>query len=268
MSVTWQGELFGATEPHIDPTFAGIERITLTDGAWLDHLPGWLAGSDVVMDELVRTAPWKSSTRPMYDRIVAVPRLTAWWTWEGEQPAGLPPILEEVRDALTRRYETAFTSCGCNLYRDGNDSVAWHGDRIKRELVEAHVAIVSVGEPRTLRLRPVGGGTSLAFKLGHGDLFVMGGTCQRTWQHCVPKAARAAPRLSITFRHGMRDQPSGYRSVMAERDPHQEPENSTVDDWHGQEVDRMKEQADDAMADAGGDAAEAEQQFDREKKSG
>jgi alkylated DNA repair dioxygenase AlkB len=266
MAMTWQASLFGAEEPGIDAAFTGIDRIALSDGAWVDHLPGWLRGADVVMDELARTAPWRSSTRPMYDRVVAVPRLTAWWTWANEERPELPPVLEDIRVALSRRYRTAFTSCGCNLYRDGNDSVAWHGDRIKRELVEARVAIVSVGEPRKLLLRPTGGGPSIAFKLGAGDLFVMGGTCQRTWQHAVPKCASAGPRMSITYRHGMRDQPQGYRSVMAERDPHQEPENSTVDDWHGQEVDRMKEQADDAMADARGDETKAEAEFDERTK--
>ena len=201
-ALAWQGNLFGGGDPSLDPSFAGIERVELTDGAWVDHLPGWLGGDDVVMDELVRTAPWKSSTRPMYDRVVAVPRLTAWWTWDGESaPADLPPILDRIRDALSRRYDTAFTSCGCNLYRDGRDSVAWHGDRIRTELVEAHVAVVSVGEPRTLLLRPAGGGPATRFELGHGDLFVMGGTCQRTWQHAVPKVRCCAPRISIQFRH-------------------------------------------------------------------
>jgi alkylated DNA repair dioxygenase AlkB len=262
VALAWQANLFGSAEPRIDETFAGIERVELTHGAWVDHLPGWLEGDDVVMGDLVRTAPWKTSTRPMYDRIVAVPRLTAWWTWRGEQPSGLPPVLERVRDALSRRYATLFTSCGCNLYRDGSDSVAWHGDRIKRELVEAHVAIVSVGEPRKLLLRPVGGGQSRTFKLGHGDLFVMGGTCQRTWQHSVPKCASAGPRMSITFRHGMRDQPTGYRTTMAadERDPRKEPENSTVNDWHGQKVDKMIEDADKRNGETG-DVTDAEERF-------
>jgi alkylated DNA repair dioxygenase AlkB len=200
VTVTWQGSLFGTAAPSIDASFTGIDRIELTDGAWVDHLPGWLSGADEVMDDLVRTAPWKTSTRPMYDRIVAVPRLTAWWTWASEERPALPPILDDIRAALSRRYRTAFTSCGCNLYRDGNDSVAWHGDRIKRELWNAHVAIVSAGIPRKLLLRPKGGGSSLSFRLGDGDLFVMGGTCQRTWEHCVPKSAHAAPRMSITFR--------------------------------------------------------------------
>ena len=262
VTVAWQASLFGSDAPSFDDRFAGVERLVLGDGAWVDHLPGWLHGADEVMDELVRTAPWMSSTRPMYDRIVAVPRLTAWWRWDGDDapPTPAPAILTSIRDALSARYDVAFTSCGCNLYRDGDDSVAWHGDRIKKELVEAHVAIVSVGEPRKLLLRPASGGPSVAFKLGHGDLFVMGGTCQRTWQHCVPKCRSAGPRMSITFRHGLRDQPTGYRSVMAERDPHKEPENSTVDDWHGQEVDRMKESADRAMEESA-NADQAESRF-------
>jgi alkylated DNA repair dioxygenase AlkB len=266
VTVAWQASLFGTEAPAIDETFAGIERIELTEGAWVDHLPGWLHGADEVMDALVRTAPWQASTRPMYDRIVDVPRLTAWWTWTRLERADLPPILHDMRLALSHHYATYFTSCGCNLYRDGRDSVAWHGDRIKKDLPNAHVAIVSVGEPRKLLLRPKGGGASRSFKLGDGDLFVMGGTCQRTWEHCVPKAANAGPRMSITFRHGMQDRPEGYRSKMAARDPHKEPDNSTVDDWHGQEVDRMKEQADAAMDRSGGDEAKAEAAFDETAK--
>jgi alkylated DNA repair dioxygenase AlkB len=63
------------------------------------------------------------------------------------------------------------------------------------------VAILSVGSARTLALRPRGGGASLRFPLGHGDLVVMGGSCQRTWEHAIPKTAKAVgPRVSIQFR--------------------------------------------------------------------
>jgi len=198
VSVAWQASLFGTGTPAIDPDFTGLRRVDLDDTAWVDRLPGWLRGPDVVMDELVRDAPWKASRRPMYDRMVDVPRLTAWWTSFEDAP----PIIEEMRAALSRRYGVEFTSCGCNLYRDGHDSVAWHGDRIARDVVDPNVAIVSVGEPRKLLLRPLTGGDSRRFDLGHGELFVMGGSSQRTWQHSVPKVASAGPRMSITFRHG------------------------------------------------------------------
>jgi alkylated DNA repair dioxygenase AlkB len=80
--------------------------------------------------------------------------------------------------------------------------VAWHGDTIGRGATEdTMVAIVSVGAPRALLLRPRGGGATVRHALGHGDLIVMGGSCQRTWEHAIPKTAKAVgPRVSIQFR--------------------------------------------------------------------
>jgi alkylated DNA repair dioxygenase AlkB len=80
--------------------------------------------------------------------------------------------------------------------------VAWHGDTIGRGSTEdTMVAILSVGAARQLALRPRGGGESRRYALGHGDLIVMGGSCQRTWEHAIPKTSRpAGPRISIQFR--------------------------------------------------------------------
>jgi alkylated DNA repair dioxygenase AlkB len=140
----------------------------------------------------------------MYEREVAVPRLLRWYGGEEELPHSL---LTAARDALNRYYapepRDRFVSAGMCLYRDGRDSVAWHGDRIGRgRSADTMVAIVSFGSPRPLMLRPAGGGAaSLRFPLGHGDLVVMGGSCQRTWEHCIPKTARAVgPRVSVQFR--------------------------------------------------------------------
>jgi alkylated DNA repair dioxygenase AlkB len=96
-----------------------------------------------------------------------------------------------------------FTSAGLCLYRDGADSVAWHGDTKGRgSSSDTMVAILSLGAPRALSLRPRGGGTeTVRFEVGHGDLLVMGGSCQRTWEHAVLKTARpVGPRISIQFR--------------------------------------------------------------------
>jgi alkylated DNA repair dioxygenase AlkB len=105
-----------------------------------------------------------------------------------------------MAQCLGRRYGVPLPSTSANLYRDGNDSVAWHGDRIGRARADAIVAIVSLGATRTMLLRPDGGGPSLSFPLRSGDLLVQGGTCQRTFQHCVPKRAHAGPRISVMFR--------------------------------------------------------------------
>ena len=103
---------------------------------------------------------------------------------------------------VAARYDRPFDSVGLNFYRDGRDSVAWHGDRVRHQQADPLVVIVSVGAPRPFLLRPRGGGSSLSYLLGQGDLLVMGGAIQHDWEHCVPKVAAAGPRISITFRHG------------------------------------------------------------------
>ena len=171
--------------------------------AWIDHLPGWVQGSDLVLQTLLDKVAWRAERRPMYDRNVDVPRLLRWYG------AGVPlphPALTEALAELNRHYGAElgepFLTAGMCLYRDGRDSVAWHGDTIGRGATsDTMVAIVSFGSPRSLLLRPRGGGESVRFQLGHGDLVVMGGSCQRTWEHCIPKTARVVgPRVSVQFR--------------------------------------------------------------------
>jgi alkylated DNA repair dioxygenase AlkB len=184
------------------PLEGSVDRHPLSRGAWVDLRPQWLAEADDVFAALVRSAPWRAERRAMYDRVVDVPRLVAAYA-PGET---LPhPALERARDALSAHYAPElgepFVTAGCCLYRDGRDSVAWHGDTIGRGRTEdTMVAIVSVGDPRRLVLRPRGGGSSVGFTMGHGDLVVMGGSCQRTWEHAVPKVAHAGPRISVQLR--------------------------------------------------------------------
>src|SRR5439155_14159938 len=127
----------------------------------------------------------RAERRHMYDRMVDVPRLLCFYD-EGE---ALPdPALDTARTALDAHYADElgepFRTAGLCLYRDGSDSVAWHGDTIGRgSTQDTMVAILSVGAPRALLLRPRAGGRALRYDPGHGDLIVLGGSCQRTWEH-------------------------------------------------------------------------------------
>ena len=208
MATHLQGSLFDQTDELRLGTLDGTGRTVLGSGAWIDVLPGWLSGADALFDQLAADVPWHAERRTMYDHVVDVPRLLAFYGASDPLPH---PVLVEAREALTRHYATElgepFATAGLCYYRDGRDSVAWHGDRIGRGAREdTMVAILSVGTPRDLLLRPLRGGPSVRRPLGHGDLIVMGGSCQRTWEHCVPKTTRAAgPRISIQFRpHGVR----------------------------------------------------------------
>lgn len=197
--LAWQGSLLGSQAPAVDRTLPGLRRHELEHGAWVDHLPAWLSGADEVFATALARLPWGQRTERLHGQELLQPRLTASIPVD-EVPAGLE-VLAEIGRILDERYGRHFERIGANLYRDGRDSVAWHGDRIARDLPEALIAIVSVGAPRTFRLRPREGGASLGFSLGDGDLLVMGGSCQRTWQHTVPKVASAGPRISLTYRH-------------------------------------------------------------------
>ena len=196
-----QRTLFGSVEPHFDATLAAVARLALDDTTWVDVAPGWLEGADRVFDELVAELPFRQRRGiKMYDRIVDEPRLSAWWSVASGDPEPLP-LLRDIRLLLADHYGEPFDSIGFNLYRDGDDSVAWHGDRHRHVVTNPVIAIVSVGAPRPLKLRPRGGGSSLSWPLGNGDLFVMGGACQHDWEHTVPKVRVShGPRLSITFR--------------------------------------------------------------------
>ncbi|MCU1606615.1 MAG: Alkylated repair protein DNA-N1-methyladenine dioxygenase [Modestobacter sp.] len=204
MSLAHQPSMWDvADEPALTPLAGRVTRHALSRGAWVDHLPGWVEGSDAVLDVLLGDIGWRADRRQMYDREVDVPRLLRWYGGGETLPH---PALTGARGALDAHYGPElgepFVTAGMCLYRDGRDSVAWHGDRVGRSRTEdTMVAIVSFGSPRALMLRPVGGGGSLRFTLGHGDLVVMGGSCQRTWEHCIPKTAKpVGPRVSVQYR--------------------------------------------------------------------
>lgn len=200
--LAWQASLFHAGETGFDPDFGGLVRRELTEGAWVDHAPGWARGADELFAGLLDLTPWRQRDIWMYDKRVPEPRLTHRWVLNREEPP--LPVLREMAETLSARYGVTFTQVGTNLYRSGSDSVAWHGDRVARELPEATVALVSLGATRPFKLRPKGGGRSITYLPGHGDLLVMGGSCQRTWDHAIPKVRAAGPRISIQFRHAYR----------------------------------------------------------------
>jgi alkylated DNA repair dioxygenase AlkB len=191
-----QCSLFGAGPARFDAALSATRRLQLSDGAWIEHQPGWLEGHARVFEQLMSQAAWRSERRQMYEREVEVPRLLA----QAPESGPLAELLGQLSQTLSRRHARPLNRISLACYRDGRDSVAFHGDKVGRLANDCVVATVSVGAPRRFLLKPTAGGASLSFDLGWGDLFVMGGTCQRTWQHAIPKRVQADPRISIMFR--------------------------------------------------------------------
>jgi alkylated DNA repair dioxygenase AlkB len=204
MSLVVQPSLFGSSgELGVAELGDAVQRRQLSDGAWIDLRLGFITAGDELFDALARTVPWHEERMHMYDSTVRVPRLLARY---GQGEALPHPVLDQALSTLNAHYGEElgepFVSAGLCLYRDGNDSVAWHGDRIARESQrDTMVAILSLGATRPFALRPKAGGPGLRLQIGHGDLLVMGGSCQRTWLHAIPKTKRClGARISIQFR--------------------------------------------------------------------
>jgi alkylated DNA repair dioxygenase AlkB len=201
-----QRTLLGSDEPRLDPD-PRFERVELGRGAWIEVSRGWLLGADTLLDALIDRVPWRQGRRWMYERMVDDPRLSHWCRDRADEPH---PAFAEIRDDLSARYGVAFGGFGLNYYRDGRDSVAWHRDRELRHLDSTLIAIVTLGAVRPFLLRPLGGGASRDLRPGAGDLLVMGGACQRHWEHSVPKVAHAGPRISVTLRWSSATGPVTY----------------------------------------------------------
>jgi len=193
--------------PELAPLAARVDHLDLGEGAWLDVVPGWASNSDALFERLVTEVPWRADRRQMYDRVVEVPRLVSSY---GVGDALPDPVLARARDDLNDYYsghrgapvEQRFDRAGLCFYRTGDDSIAWHGDSVGRTIGrDTMVGILSLGAPRTLAVRSRATGEARRFPLGHGDLLVMGGSCQRTHEHAIAKTKKAVgPRISVQFR--------------------------------------------------------------------
>jgi len=142
IDLAWQDSLF-----HNDPgprlSFHALRHEPLDARSWIDVVEGWVPDHDLLFDRLRREAPWLQRTRTMWDNEVLEPRLVAGW----KDMAQLPPYLEELRSTLSTTYGVAIDSCLVNLYRDGNDAVAWHGDTVRKLMPSPLVFTVSLGAP-------------------------------------------------------------------------------------------------------------------------
>jgi alkylated DNA repair dioxygenase AlkB len=188
-----QLSLLGRDAPSV-VGFARALRTELDEASWLEQVPGFVQGHATLFEALRARVAWHEERRMMYEREVAVPRLVA------GAPVSVHPLVAQIAGLLGHRYAASIERIGLALYRHGQDSVAWHRDKMQRERPTL-VAIVSLGAARRFLVRPFGGGPSRSFSLGMGDLFVMGGMSQARWEHHVPKVSNAEPRMSLMFRH-------------------------------------------------------------------
>lgn len=164
--------------------------------------------SDYYYDVLLNNIDWREYEMPMYDKVVTAPRMISWFQDKSQDiPSREAPELTEdlktIRSRVEAEVNLKFNAVLLNLYRNGNDGVSWHSDKVNRSGINPVIASVTFGETRMFRLRhkfrkeiPL-----LEIPLHHGSFLLMAGTTNSFWEHQVPKTAREVlPRINLTFR--------------------------------------------------------------------
>jgi alkylated DNA repair dioxygenase AlkB len=198
MGAVRQLSLLAVGEPE-PADAAPVEHRPLDADCWVDLSRGWLRGADALFEQCTRRLRWSQRERAMYGELVAEPRLTAPVPL---QDPTTPSVVARCAERLSTQYGAPLRAAWANWYRDGDDAVAWHADRIGRTEQDPLVAVLTLGGPRAFAMRPKGvtGARAHRWVLHSGDLLVMGGACQHRWEHAVPRRRGAPPRISLTFR--------------------------------------------------------------------
>jgi len=195
-----------------------VERVELDGSSWVDVVRGFLPRADDVRDALLETVAWEQGRVFRYERWIDEPRLGAWQAGSARHPA-----LVEAQAWISRRYRVRFDGVALAHYRNERDSVAFHRDRELKWLDDTVIGVLSMGAGRPWLMRPLDGPRgdrdelvdAIDLSPASGDLFVMGGACQATWLHAVPKVGvRTGSRVSAqwrwTSRRGRRDPNPSY----------------------------------------------------------
>jgi alkylated DNA repair dioxygenase AlkB len=153
---------------------------------------------------------WHSQRRIMYEREVDVPRLTAHFRLDelgaNEKLDGVAPAavaaLRDVADRAATALSAPFNSVGLNFYRDGNDSVAPHNDRLQELVAGQPIALLSLGGTRRMLIRSkLPGEPAVPIDLEGGSLLVMSYASQLHYTHGVAKTrAAVGARISVALR--------------------------------------------------------------------
>ncbi len=187
----------GKSDPLLDHPFQDLIRYF---GVVLDA-----EQSSALYDELYEETPWVRRSMHLHGRQVLMPRDIAWFGATKDQgiyaagAAPWPPGLLRTKAMVEELTGHLYNACLCNLYRSGDDSVAWHSDR---EAYGGAVASLSLGGTRTFRVRDrLQHAMNFNFPLPSGSLLLMEPGCQERYEHCVPKTRKAVPpRINLTFR--------------------------------------------------------------------
>jgi len=193
---------------------AEIDRRWSLSGGTLHLITCFLPSSlyQGLFQQLSECLAWEQTEIRMAGKLVRIPRLNVWYgdqnaiyRYSGTLFQPLPWIepLFRLRRLIEQQSGHRFNSVLANLYRDGQDSVAWHADDEPELGANPYIASLSLGQCRRFQLkhRHDRSVARIDIDLPDNSLLLMGGALQHHWLHQVPKTRKpVGPRINLTFR--------------------------------------------------------------------
>lgn len=165
--------------------------------------------AEKLLSQCLAGIAWQQSQIAIFGKRVAIPRLNAWfgehpYTYSGTTFSARPltPELDKLKTSIEQEFGIKLNSVLANLYRNGNDGMGWHSDNEKMLGECPQIVSVSLGESRRFLIRNKNNKSQKTeIELSDGSLLIMLGSCQRNWEHCIPKTRKnKGARVNLTFR--------------------------------------------------------------------
>lgn len=162
---------------------------------------GFVDDPDALFATMRDEVPWTQQMRSRQTASMGIP-----YNYAGASYPEAPwhPAVAALRDRVAEVVGFSITNCLMNRYPTGEHTIGWHTDDTDILAPDTGIAIVSLGAPRTLRLRSGDTPETFAYelvRLDPGSLFVMSQALQHTHKHCIKREPGASERISLTFRH-------------------------------------------------------------------
>ncbi len=172
--------------------------------------------ADDFYNYLLTEIPWRPDEAVIFGKLIETKRKIAWYgdesfeyTYSGRTKRALSwtPQLLALKEACENLTGEKYNSCLLNLYHDGSEGMAWHGDGEKDLKKNGAIASLTFGAERKFAFKHKATKEKVELQLSHGSLLVMKDETQSHWLHRLPPTKKvSSPRINLTFRSIVRAQ--------------------------------------------------------------
>ena len=182
----------------------------LTETTWIEYfkLPDNLEFSAEDYNTIWEMRPEEAHTIKIFGKEIKSPRLQKTYgksyKFSGtvlEASEAIPEMFSPVINYMRQKYNSNFNMLLINWYRNGDDYIGMHSDDETQFIEGSPVITITLGVTRPFILKHKYNNDKKIVNVENNTVLVMGGTCQITHKHGLPKRKKITEsRISITLR--------------------------------------------------------------------